>query len=72
MGKVKVGTLSHLTLVRGDVNLLAENEVLISREEGYTILRRRLDNGKLETSVIIPLKDFSKDEDISGKKMEET
>lgn len=72
MGKVKVGTLSHLTLVRGDVNLLAENEVLISREEGYTILRRRSDNGKIETSVIVPLKDFSKDEDISGEKMEKT
>lgn len=52
--------MKHLVLVEGDVNLLNNNEILISKEEGYTILRRRLDSGKVETSVIVPLKDFNK------------
>lgn len=59
MGKVKIGSVKRLTLVEGDSNLLTKDEILISREEGYTILRKRLNNGELETYVIIPLKDFS-------------
>ena len=62
MGKVRVGSMKQLALVEGDVNLLSENEILISEEEGYTILRKRLDSGDIETFVVVPLKDFRKDE----------
>ena len=54
--------MKHLILVEGDVNLLTNNEILISEEEGYTILRKRLDNSDIETYVVVPLKDFKKDE----------
>lgn len=54
--------MKQLALVEGDVNLLAKNEILISEEEGYTILRKRLDSGDIETFVVVPLKDFRKDE----------
>lgn len=62
MRKIKIGTIEHLTIVKGDANLLGKNEVLVSKEERYTILRKRLDTGILETYVIVPLKDFRKDE----------
>ena len=62
MGKVRVGSMKQLALVEGDVNLRAKNEILISKEEGYTILRKRLDTGDIETYVVVPLKDFRKDE----------
>lgn len=62
MGKVRVGSMKQLALVEGDVNLLSENEILISEEEGYTILRKRLNSGNIETFVVVPLKDFRKDE----------
>ena len=65
MGKIKVGSMKQLVLVEGDINLLSKNEVLISREEGYTILRKKLDSGNLETFVIVPLKDFNKNGDSS-------
>lgn len=71
MGKVRVGSMKQLALVEGDVNLLSKNEILISEEEGYTILRKRLDSGDIETFVVVPLKDFRKDGDSTGKKMEE-
>lgn len=72
MGKVRVGSVKQLALVEGDVNLLAKNEILISEEEGYTILRKRLDNGDIETCVVVPLKDFKKDGDSTEQKVEET
>lgn len=65
MGKIKVGSMKQLALVEGDINLLSKNEVLISREEGYTILRKKLDSGNIETFVIVPLKDFNKNGDSS-------
>ena len=61
MGKIKVGSMKQLALIEGDANLLAKNEILISKEEGYTILRKRLDTGNIETYVVVPLKDFRKD-----------
>lgn len=70
MGKVRVGSMKQLALVEGDVNLLSKNEILISEEEGYTILRKRLDSGDIETFVVVPLKDFRKDGDSTGEKME--
>ena len=65
MGKIKVGAMKQLALVEGNINLLSKNEILISREEGYTILRKKLDSGDIETFVIIPLKDFNKNGDSS-------
>ena len=72
MGKTRVGSMKQLALVEGDVNLLAENEILVSEEEGYTILRKRLDSGDIKTFVVVPLEDFRKDGDNSRKKVEET
>ena len=64
--------MKHLTLVEGDVNLLTNNEVLVSEEEDYTILRK-LESGEIKTFVVIPLEDFiKKDGDNSRKKVEET
>ena len=72
MGKVKVGSMKQLALVEGDVNLLTKEEILISKEEGYNILRKRLDSGEIETYVVVPLRDFKKDAASSRKKMEKT
>lgn len=65
MGKIKVGSMKQLALVEGDINLLSKNEILVSKEEGYTILRKKLDSGNIETFVIVPLKDFNKNGDSS-------
>lgn len=65
MGKIKVGSMKQLALVEGDVNLLSKNEILVSEEEGYTILRKKLDSGNIETFVIVSLKDFNKNGDSS-------
>ena len=73
MGKIKIGSMKHLTLVEGDVNLIAKNEILVSEDEGYTLLRKRLDSGSIKTFVVIPLEDFiKKDGDNNRKKVEET
>ena len=70
--KTKIGLMKHLTLVEGDVNLLTNNEVLVSEEEDYTILRK-LESGSIKTFVVIPLEDFiKKDGDTSRKKVEKT
>ena len=58
MGKVKIGSINHQSLVKGDANLLKQGEILVSSFEGYTILRKRTTSGKLKTSVIIPLEEF--------------
>ena len=62
--------MKQLALVDGDVNLLTKGEILISEEEGYTILRKRLDSGSIKTFVVVPLEDFNKDGDTSRKKVE--
>ena len=72
MGKIKVGSMKHLTLIEGDVNLLTKNELLISQEEDYTILRKRLDDGNIETYIVVPLKDFKKNGDSIKQEVEET
>lgn len=69
MGKTKIGSMKHLTLVEGDVNLLTNNEVLVSEEEDHTILRK-LESGEIKTFVVIPLEDFKKDGTGTGKKVE--
>mgnify|MGYP004535184243 CR=1 FL=1 len=71
MAKKKVGWIKQLALVEGDINLLNKNEILISKEEDYTILRKKLDSGKIETFVVIPLKDFNNGID-SRKKVEKS
>lgn len=72
MGKTRVGSMKQLALVEGDVNLLSKNEILVSEEEGYTILRKRLDSGDIKTFVVVPLEDFNKDGDTGRKKVEKT
>ena len=68
MGKIKIGSMKHLTLVEGDVNLLAKNDILVSEEEGYTLLRKRLDSGSIKTFVVIPLEDFIKKDGTGTRK----
>lgn len=58
MGKVKIGSINHQNIVKGDVNLLKQGEILVSHSEGYTILRKRTPNGAIETFVVVPLRDF--------------
>ena len=59
MGKVKIGSVNHQNIVKGDVNLLKQGEILISTSEGYTILRKRESSGKIKTFVVIPLEEFN-------------
>ena len=68
MGKTRVGSMKQLALVEGDVNLLAKNEILVSEEEGYTLLRKRLDSGSIKTFVVIPLEHFIKKDGDSNRK----
>jgi hypothetical protein len=58
MGKVKIGWIQKKTLVEGDSNLLEPNEILIAKSEGYTVLRERLTDGSIKTSVVVPLEEF--------------
>lgn len=67
MGKIKIGSVNHLNIVKGDVNLLKQGEILVSTSEGYTILRKRNSNGKIKTFVVIPLEDFKNDKEVSTK-----
>lgn len=67
MGKIKIGSVNHQNIVKGDVNLLKQGEILVSTSEGYTILRKRDSNGKIKTFVVIPLEDFKYDKEVSTK-----
>lgn len=58
MGKTKIGSMRQKILVQGDVNLLGTNEILITQSEGYTVLRERMSDGQIKTSVVIPLEEF--------------
>lgn len=58
MGKTKIGSMKQKTLVQGDANLLSPNEILITQSEGYTILRERMADGQIKTSVVVPLEEF--------------
>lgn len=58
MAKSKIGTMRNKILVEGDVNLLRLNEILVTKSEGYTILRERMPKGDIKTFVVIPLEDF--------------
>lgn len=55
--KRKIGNYLNYTLVEGDVNLLNNKEILITREEGLTILRvNKL--GNVKTYIVTPLELF--------------
>ena len=58
MGKTKIGSMKQKTLVQGDANLLGPNEILITQSEGYTILREKMADGQIKTSVVVPLEEF--------------
>lgn len=58
MGKIKIGSMKQKILVQGDSNLLDCNEILITESEGYTILRERMADGQIKTSVVVPLEEF--------------
>ena len=58
MGKTKIGSMKQKILVQGDSNLLDYNEILITESEGYTILRERMADGQIKTSVVVPLEEF--------------
>lgn len=58
MGKIRVGSMKQKTLVEGDANLIEPGEVLITNDEGYTVIRERNECGELKTSVVIPLEEF--------------
>ena len=67
MGKIKIGSVNHQNIVKGDANLLKQGEILVSTSEGYTILRKRDFNGRIKTFVVIPLEDFKNDKEVSTK-----
>lgn len=67
MGKIKIGSVNHQNIVKGDANLLKQGEILVSTSEGYTILRKRDSNSKIKTFVVIPLEDFKDDKEVSTK-----
>lgn len=52
--------MKQKTLIEGDVNLLQDREILVSEDEGYTVLREKDEKGEIKTSVIVPLEDFKK------------
>ena len=58
MGKTKIGSMKQKILVQGDINLLEPNEILVTKSEGYTILRERMADGQIKTSVVVPLEEF--------------
>lgn len=58
MVKIKIGTIRQKILVEGDANLLTPQEILVTEDEGYTVLRKLNENNTLETFVIVPLKDL--------------
>lgn len=57
--KRKIGQIRNKALVEGDVNLLSQNEILVTHDEGYTLLRERTSSG-IRTSVVIPVQDLPK------------
>ena len=67
MGKTRIGTIKQMTLIEGDINLLSKNEILVSKDEGYTILQKRTDNDNIETYIVVPLKDFTNGTNIRQK-----
>lgn len=58
MGKIKIGSINHQAIVKGDINLLNQGEILINDSEDYTVIRKKTAEGKIKTFVVIPLEEF--------------
>ena len=68
IGKSKIGTMKNKILVEGNANLLAPNEILVTKAEGYTVLRERMADGQIKTSVVVPLEEFKAQKEEPKKK----
>lgn len=66
--KRRVGEYKDKVLIEGDANNLNEFEILITEDEGYTILRKRIGND-IKSYVIVPLKEFKRDATDTEKKV---
>ena len=71
MAKSKIGSMRNKILVEGDINLLEPNEILVTKSEGYTILRERMCDKSIKTFVVIPLEDFQRNTASTEKATEE-
>lgn len=45
-------------LIEGNVGLLERNEILVTQDDGYTILREKDINGNINTFIVVPLEEF--------------
>lgn len=45
-------------LVEGNVGLLERNEILVTQDDGYTVLREKDINGNITTFIVVPLEEF--------------
>ena len=57
MPKLKIGTLKNKLIVNGSVDLLKDNEILLTEDDVYQTLRIRTGN-KINTYIIVPLEYF--------------
>lgn len=71
MAKSKIGSMRNKILVEGDINLLEPNEILVTKSEGYTILRERMCDKSIKTFVVIPLEDFQRNANSTEKATKE-
>lgn len=65
--KRKIGTYLNYSLVEGDANLLNNNEILITRDEGLTILRINK-NSNIKTYIVTPLEIFKSNKNENSNK----
>lgn len=59
MGKIKIGSMKHLTLVEGDVNLLKQGEILVTSDTDYTILRKKKPSGEIISYAVVPIEELA-------------
>ncbi len=55
--KKRIGQVNDKILVSGSEALLDDKEILVSEDDGYTILRKRVNN-KIATYIVVPLEEF--------------
>lgn len=60
MAKLRIGSVKQRTLIEGDANLLVRGEILVTKSDGYTILRERLESGKIKSYIVMPLDELTK------------
>ena len=68
MGKTKIGSMKQKTLVQVDASPLGPNEILITQSEGYTILREKMADSQIKTSVVVLLEEFKAQKEEPKKK----